>query len=93
MAVGLANKIVKPKLSKACDMRWHWLQDRVGQGQFRVQHIPSVRNVSEYFTKSLPLCRHKLLSPFIAVDDVPTPNDLFGSLRSLLTCMCFLLPP
>jgi hypothetical protein len=72
VAVGLANRTVKPKLSKACDMRWHWLQDRVAQGQFRVRHIPGVRNVSDYFTKSLPLCRHKLLSPFIAVDDVPT---------------------
>jgi hypothetical protein len=44
----------------------------VGQGQFCVRHIPGVSNVSDYFTKSLPLSRHKLLSPFIAVDDVPT---------------------
>jgi hypothetical protein len=72
VAVGLANMTVKPKLSKACDMRWHWLRDRVGQGQFRVRHIPGVINVSDYLTKSLPLSRHKLLSPFIAVDDVPT---------------------
>jgi hypothetical protein len=72
VAVGLANKTVKPKLSKACGMRWHWLQNREGQGQFRVRHIPGSINVSDYFTKSLPLSRHKLLSPFIAVDDVPT---------------------
>jgi hypothetical protein len=72
VAVVLVNKTVKPKISKAYGMRWHWLQDRVGQGQFRVRHIPGVINVSDCFTKSLPLCRHKLVSPCIAVDDVPT---------------------
>jgi hypothetical protein len=28
VAVGIANKAVKAKLSKACDMRLHWLIDR-----------------------------------------------------------------
>jgi hypothetical protein len=37
-----------------------------------LRHIPCSINVSNYFTKSLPLSRHELLSPFIAVDDVPT---------------------
>jgi hypothetical protein len=47
VAVGLADKTVKPKLSKACDIRWHWLQDRVGQGRFRVQYISGIINVSD----------------------------------------------
>jgi hypothetical protein len=29
VAVGLANRNIKPKMSKSCDMRIHWLQDRV----------------------------------------------------------------
>ena len=29
VAVGLAQKYVKQKLSKSCDMRLHWLQDHV----------------------------------------------------------------
>ena len=32
VAVGIANKAVKAKLSKACDMRLHWLIDRIFQG-------------------------------------------------------------
>jgi hypothetical protein len=40
--VGLANKTIKPKMSNSCDMRFHWLQDRVQRRQFRVQHVPGV---------------------------------------------------
>ena len=28
-AVGIANKIIKQKRSKAMDMRFHWIQDRI----------------------------------------------------------------
>ncbi len=42
VAVGLAQKYFKQKLSKSCDMRLHWLQDRVAQRQFIVRHIPVV---------------------------------------------------
>ncbi len=68
VAVGLAQKSVKPKLSKSCDMRLHWLQDRVAQRQFIVHHIPGAINVADYFTKPLPLHRHKFVAPFIASD-------------------------
>ena len=57
MAVGLAQKSVKPKLSKSCDMRLHWLQDRVAQRQFVVRHIPGAINVADFFTKPLPVHR------------------------------------
>jgi hypothetical protein len=66
VAVGLAQKSVKPKLSKSCDMRLHWLQDRVAQRQFIVRHIPGAINVADFFTKPLPVHRHKFLAPFIA---------------------------
>ena len=68
VAVGLAQKSVKPKLSKSCDMRLHWLQDRVAQRQYIVRHIPGAINVADYFTKPLPVHRHKFLAPFIASD-------------------------
>ena len=32
-AEGFANGTMKQKRSKAMDMRWYWLQDRVRQGQ------------------------------------------------------------
>ena len=68
VAVGLANQTIKPKLSKSCDMRFHWLQERVRRLQFRVQHVRGLSNVSDYLTKSLPVSRHKVLAPFIALD-------------------------
>jgi hypothetical protein len=68
VAVGLANRTIKPKMSKSCDMRFHWLQDRVRRLQFRVQHVRGQWNVADFFTKSLPVSRHKVLAPFIASD-------------------------
>ena len=35
-ATGIANDTVKAKRSKAMDMRFHWIQDRVCQCQYRV---------------------------------------------------------
>ncbi len=68
VAVRLANKSVKQKLSTSCDMRLNWLRDRVAQLQFLVRHIPGLINVSDYFTKALSVPRHKALAPFIALD-------------------------
>ncbi len=68
VAVGLAQKSVKPKFSKSFDMRMHWLQDLVAQRQFIVRHIPNAINVVDYFTKPLPVHLHKFLAPFIASD-------------------------
>jgi hypothetical protein len=68
VAVGLANRTIKPKMSKSCDMRFHWLQDRIRRLQFHVQHVPGVWHVADFFTKSLSVSRHKVLAPFIALD-------------------------
>jgi hypothetical protein len=68
VAVGLANRTITPKLSKSCDMRLNWVQDRVAQLQFNVRHVKGLRNVSGLFTKSLPFIRHKVLTPFVASD-------------------------
>ena len=75
VAVGLANDTVKAKMSKSLDMRFHWLRDRVRQGQFRVVHVPGIYNIADFFTKSLPVARHRALAPFIAVDDGQSAPD------------------
>jgi hypothetical protein len=36
----IMNKTVRQKQSKAMDMRFYWLQDRVEQGQFRIYWAP-----------------------------------------------------
>ena len=35
-ATGLANQTIKQKHSKTVDMLFHWIRDRIEQGQFRV---------------------------------------------------------
>jgi hypothetical protein len=69
VAIGLANRTVCPKMSKSLDMRFHWLRDRIDQGQFRVLFVPGLKNLADFFTKALPVARHKVLAPFFAVDD------------------------
>ena len=50
-------------------MRFHWLRDRVDQGQFRVVFVPGAQNLADCFTKSLPVGRHTTMAPFLASDD------------------------
>ena len=45
------NQTVKQKRSKAIDMRYYWLRDRVAQKQFRVHWQPGTDNRADYFTK------------------------------------------
>jgi hypothetical protein len=65
VAIGLANNTVTPKMSKSLDMRFHWLQDRVRRGQFRIVFVPGLQNLADFFTKALPVSRHQSLAPFI----------------------------
>jgi hypothetical protein len=53
-----------PRLAKSIDMRFHWLQDRIRQRQFRVQHVAGEKNVSDFFTKALPRLKHDQFAPF-----------------------------
>jgi len=53
-AVGIANDTVKLRRSKAIDMRYHWIRDRVRQGVFEVIWSQGKDNVADYFTKLQP---------------------------------------
>jgi hypothetical protein len=57
-AVGLANNTVKQKRSKAIDMRFHWIRDRVKNKHFRVIWQPGSTNLADFFTKVLPTKKH-----------------------------------
>jgi len=50
-AVGLANDAVKQRRSKAIDMRFYWVRDRVKQGRFIIYWRKGVENDADYFTK------------------------------------------
>ena len=53
-ADGLANGTAKLSKSKAMDMRFHWIRDRVKQGHFEVSWIAGEENIADFFTKALP---------------------------------------
>ena len=58
-AVGIANDTVKIKRSKSFDMRWHWIRDRIRQGQFSVEWEAGVKNRADFYTKALPVHEHQ----------------------------------
>ena len=58
-ANGIINGTVKQKRSKAIDMRFYWLCDRVDQRQFSVKWAPGITNLGDYFTKHHPAKHHQ----------------------------------
>jgi hypothetical protein len=60
---GLANRRTKIKRSKAIDMRFYWVQDRVEQGQIEVRWASSKTNHGDYFTKHHPTSHHISVRP------------------------------
>ena len=58
-AVGLCNDSIKAKRSKSIDLRFHWVRDRVRQGQFNIMWRKGMDNVADFFTKAQPVYRHK----------------------------------
>ena len=63
-AEGIAHGTVKSKRSKAFDMRYHWVRDRVHQGQFDVYWSEGGHNLADYFTKDHPAAHHKAMRPY-----------------------------
>jgi hypothetical protein len=56
---GIINNTVQQKRSKAMDMRFHWVKDRVEQDQFNVGWAPGDTNMGDYFTKHHFPAHHK----------------------------------
>jgi hypothetical protein len=64
-AFGILNETIKQKRSKAMDMRYHWLTDRVRQKQFDVYWRPGRKNLADYHTKHHSAQHHKDMRGFI----------------------------
>jgi hypothetical protein len=71
-AVGLSNDTVKPKRSKAMDMRFHWVKDRVKQGQFIIRWAPGDVNYADFFTKLHSDKHHQLMRQYYVQDLIIT---------------------
>lgn len=59
VAYGIANDTVNMHKSKTIDLRYHWIRDRVKQGQFIIQWEKGSTNLADYFTKSHPTKHYK----------------------------------
>lgn len=59
VAEGILQGTVKQKRSKAIDMRFYWLRDRVEQGQFNIYWRPGATNLADYVSKHHPANHHR----------------------------------
>ena len=79
-AIGLASSTVRPKKSKSIDMRFDWIRDRVRQNLFTVVKIAGTANLADFFTKILPVARHKFLLPLLlGHPPLPLPSSRHAS--------------
>jgi hypothetical protein len=58
-AKGYSSGTIKQKCTKAMDMRFYWIKDRVKQGQFHIDWGPGYQNLADYFTKHHSPAHHK----------------------------------
>jgi hypothetical protein len=84
-AAGIANDTVKQKRSKAIDMRFYWIRDRVRQGQFHVYWKRGSLNKADYFTKHHPASHHQdIRSSYLHSSDDRSKN-YFAVLQDEIT--------
>ena len=53
-ATAILNSEMRQKLSKAFDMRFYWVKDRIQQSQFQLIWRKGITNMADYFTKHHP---------------------------------------
>jgi hypothetical protein len=58
-AAGICDITVEKRRSKAMDMSFDWVQDRVRQGHFRVHWRPGDEKLADYFTKHHAPAHHR----------------------------------
>jgi hypothetical protein len=82
-ATGYSNGTIKQKRTKAMDMQFYWIKDRVKQGQFNVYWGPGFQNLADYFTKHHSPAHHKRMRDiYIHADERPINRE--GILDSAL---------
>lgn len=79
-ASGIANDTVKQKRSKAIDMRFYWIRDRVRQGQFQIFWRKGKFNRADYFTKHHPASHHQAIRSVYLYDPNNPSKNYFDCL-------------
>ena len=71
------------KRSKAIDMQFYWLKDRVSQGQFRVFWEPGGHNLGDYYTKFHSGTHHRNVRPIYQYNKATSPTTIKGCIEIL----------
>ena len=74
-ALGVVNRNLQPRRTKAMDMRFHWLQDRAAQATFRFFWQRGKDNKGDYWTKHHCAAHHQQVRP-----DFVTPSRIVNAL-------------
>jgi Reverse transcriptase (RNA-dependent DNA polymerase) len=73
-AAGIANDTVKQKRSKAIDMRFYWIRDRVRAKQFVICWKKGSLNQADYFTKHHQRSHHIAIRSSYVPDKTASPS-------------------
>ena len=84
MEEAVTNDKVQPKCTKAMDMRFHWLQDRECQRQFRIYWRPGKLNYADYWTKHHLTKHHQqmrkeFITPQIVLEMLRQENEMIAA--------------
>ena len=71
-AAGFLNKTIKQKRTKAIDMRFFWVIDRIQQNHFRLYWKPGSENLIDFFTKHHSPAHHQRMRPHFIHDPTKT---------------------
>ena len=63
-STGIANDLVTQRKSKAMDMRFHWIRDRIRQQHFLAEWRDGKVNLADYFTKDHSTHHFVRMRPF-----------------------------
>ena len=85
-ANSIVNDIGKQKRSRAIDMRFYWVKDRIKQGQFNVYWKPGQQNLADYYTKHFPASHHRNMRPIVLTDKTKT-TSLYGKQQHTRGCV------
>ena len=77
----IINNTMEQKRSKAMDMRFHWLRDRVNQNQFYIFWDAGKHNLGDYYSKHHPAAYHKQMRPIHTYIQGLSPRSLQGCIE------------
>ena len=80
-AKGFLTSTIRKKRSKAWDMKYHWMKEKIKDNFFQVYWDKGVNNQGDYFTKHHPPAHHRRMRPAYVHDPKP---QLCSSTQSLV---------